>query len=78
MITAAWVEAGRLPLPLEQPRTPRKVRSRSAAVRSVSRVSVAGDSRHVRLAVASVRPRRAAERRAITRSTAPGPAAPRA
>ena len=26
MITAAWVEAGRLPLPLEQPRTPRKVR----------------------------------------------------
>ena len=26
MITAAWIEAGRLPLPLEQPRTPRKVR----------------------------------------------------
>jgi len=26
MITAAWVEAGRLPVPLEQPRTPRKVR----------------------------------------------------
>jgi hypothetical protein len=28
MITAAWIEAGRLPLPLEQPRTPRKVRIR--------------------------------------------------
>ena len=26
MITAAWIEAGRLPVPLEQPRTPRKVR----------------------------------------------------
>ena len=26
MIAAAWIEAGRLPLPLEQPRTPRKVR----------------------------------------------------
>jgi Zinc dependent phospholipase C len=26
LIAAAWIEAGRLPLPLEQPRTPRKVR----------------------------------------------------
>ncbi len=26
MITAAWIEAGRLPVPLEQPRTPRRVR----------------------------------------------------
>ena len=26
MITAAWIEAGRPALPLEQPRTPRKVR----------------------------------------------------
>jgi hypothetical protein len=26
MIAAAWIEAGRQPLPLEQPRTPRKVR----------------------------------------------------
>jgi hypothetical protein len=26
MIAAAWIEAGRLPLPLDQPRTPRKVR----------------------------------------------------
>ena len=25
-ITAAWIEAGRLPVPVEQPRTPRKVR----------------------------------------------------
>lgn len=26
MITAAWIEAGRVPIPLDQPRTPRKVR----------------------------------------------------
>jgi hypothetical protein len=26
IVTAAWVEAGKLPLPVEQPRTPRKVR----------------------------------------------------
>jgi hypothetical protein len=26
LITAAWIEAGKLPLPLESPRTPRKVR----------------------------------------------------
>ena len=32
MITAAWIEAGRLPVPLEQPRTPRKVRKSSAPV----------------------------------------------